>query len=102
MTHGGITNSSQAAPSRKAPMSFRILATNKIIMKPILTSAIIFLLMLTFFACSKKIDNYPAPGDTITGSTIDEGTDSTVQTEIGGGGTRVDLLETSYDSAPVP
>jgi hypothetical protein len=71
-------------------------------MKPILTSAIIFLLMLTFFACSKKIDNYPAPGDTITGSTIDEGTDSTVQTEIGGGGTRVELLETSYDSAPVP
>jgi hypothetical protein len=70
-------------------------------MKQLLTSAIIFLLMLTFFACSKT-DNYPAPGDTITGSTLDEGTGETVQTEIGGGGTRVKLLETSYDSAPVP
>lgn len=57
--------------------------------------------MVTFFACSKT-DNYAAPSDTITGSTIDEGTDSTLQTEIGGGGTRVKLLETSYDSAPVP
>src|SRR5579871_5462988 len=70
-------------------------------MKQLLLSAIIFLLMLTFFACTKT-DNLAAPSDTITGSTIDEGTDSTVQTEIGGGGTRVKLLETSYDSAPVP
>jgi len=49
-----------------------------------------------------KIDNYPAPSSTITGSTIDEGTGNTVQTEIGGGGTRVELLETSYSSNPVP
>lgn len=52
-------------------------------------------------ACTKT-DNYPAPSSTITGSTIDEGTDATLETEIGGGGTRVKLLETSYDSAPVP
>lgn len=57
--------------------------------------------MLTFFACSKNIDNYPAPGDTITGATYDEGTSQTLQTEVGSG-TRVELLETSYDSAPVP
>jgi hypothetical protein len=49
-----------------------------------------------------KLDNYPAPSDTITGSTIDEGTGQTVQTEIGGGGTRVKLLETSYSANPVP
>ena len=55
----------------------------------------------TLVACTKT-DNYPAPSSTITGSTIDEGTDATLQTEIGGGGTRVKLLETSYDSAPVP
>jgi hypothetical protein len=55
-----------------------------------------------YAACSKKIDNYPAPSSTINGSTIDEGTGATLQTEIGGGGTRVKLLETSYDSAPVP
>jgi hypothetical protein len=70
-------------------------------MKQLLLSAFLFLVMLTFFACSKT-DNYPAPGDTITGSTIDEGTGETLQSEIGGGGTRVKLLETSYDSAPVP
>ncbi len=52
-------------------------------------------------ACTKT-DNYPAPSSTITGSTIDEGTGATLQTEIGGGGTRIKLMETSYDSAPVP
>jgi hypothetical protein len=52
-------------------------------------------------SCS-KIDNYPAPSDTINGSTIDEGTGQTVQTEIGGGGTRVKLLETSYSANPTP
>lgn len=56
---------------------------------------------MTIISCS-KIDNYPGPSDRITGSTIDEGTGETVQTEIGGGGTRVKLMETSYDSAPVP
>src|SRR5882757_1799465 len=55
----------------------------------------------TWPACTKT-DNYPAPSSTITGSTIDEGTGATLQTEIGGGGTRIKLLETSYDSNPVP
>ena len=59
------------------------------------------MVLTTWWACTKT-DNYAAPGDTITGSTIDEGTGATLQTEIGGGGTRVKLLETSYDSAPVP
>jgi len=35
-------------------------------------------------------------------SKIDEGTGATVQTEIGGGGTRVKLLETSYSANPTP
>jgi hypothetical protein len=52
-------------------------------------------------SCS-KIDNYPAPSDNITGSTIDEATGATLQTEIGGGGTRVKLLETSYSANPTP
>lgn len=70
-------------------------------MKKLLSFGILFLLMATIFSCSKT-DNYAAPSDTITGSTIDEGTGQTLQTEIGGGGTRIKLLETSYDSAPVP
>jgi hypothetical protein len=52
-------------------------------------------------SCS-KVDNYAAPSDTITGSTVDEGTGNTLQTEVGGGGTRVKLLETSYSSTPTP
>jgi hypothetical protein len=65
-------------------------------------SAIYILLLAGLYCACTKTDNYPAPSSTITGSTIDEGTGNTVQTEIGGGGTRIKLLETSYDSAPVP
>ena len=57
-------------------------------MKKLFSSVFLFLLMFTIFSCSKT-DNYAAPSDTITGSTIDEATGQTVQTEIGGGGTRV-------------
>jgi hypothetical protein len=67
-------------------------------MKKLLYTALF--LMLTAAACS-KVDNYAAPGDTITGATYDEGTGQTLQTEVASG-TRVKLLETSYDSAPVP
>lgn len=70
-------------------------------MKQLLYYTAFCLALVAGNAC-KKIDNYAAPSDTITGSTIDEGTDSTVQTEIGGGGTRVKLLETSYGPNPVP
>lgn len=52
-------------------------------------------------SCS-KLDNYPAPSNTITGQTVDAGTGNTVQTEIGGRGTRVKLLETSYSANPTP
>ncbi|HEY8930067.1 MAG TPA: DUF3823 domain-containing protein [Mucilaginibacter sp.] len=52
-------------------------------------------------SCS-KVDNYAAPSATISGKTVDEATGETVQTEIGGGGTRVKLLEISYSSNPVP
>lgn len=59
------------------------------------------LIIITGISCS-KIDNYPAPSCTIQGSVYDVLTDSTVQTEFGGGGTRVKLLETSYSSDPTP
>lgn len=68
-------------------------------MKQLLYFLILF--ALGAVSCS-KVDNLPGPNCTITGSTIDEGTGNTLQTEIGGGGTRIKLLETSYDSAPVP
>ena len=58
------------------------------------------LFLLVAVGCS-KIDNYAAPGDTVTGATYDEVTGQSLQTEVGSG-TRVELLEISYDSAPVP
>src|SRR5437870_5738023 len=70
-------------------------------MKQLLYYSLFCLAVVTGNSCSKT-DNYAAPSDTITGSTIDEGTGNTVQTEIGGGGTRVKLLETSYSANPVP
>jgi len=63
---------------------------------------IAFCLLIIAGSSCKKIDNYAAPSDTITGSTVDEVTGKTLQTEIGGGGTRVKLLETSYSANPVP
>jgi hypothetical protein len=63
---------------------------------------IFFLSSALAAAACNKIDNYPEPSCTISGSTLDEVTGETVQTEVGGGGTRVKLLETSYSSNPVP
>lgn len=63
---------------------------------------ILLCLMVTAGISCTKIDNYPGPSSTIQGSVFDALTDSTVQTEIGGGGTRVKLLETSYSSNPTP
>jgi hypothetical protein len=70
-------------------------------MKKLLYYIAVCLLIVAGNSCS-KLDNYAAPSSTINGSTIDEGTGNTVQTEIGGGGTRVKLLETSYSSDPTP
>lgn len=59
---------------------------------------------LVVFAASScsKVDNYKAPSSTLSGSVIDEGTGQTVQTVVGSRGTRIELLETSYSSNPVP
>jgi len=70
-------------------------------MKRLLYYTLLCLVVVAGISCSKT-DNYSAPSSTISGSTIDEVTGNTVQTEIGGGGTRVKLLETSYSSNPTP
>jgi hypothetical protein len=48
-----------------------------------------------------KLDNAPAPSETLTGSVVDA-SGKAVQTETGSGGTRVKLLETSWSSNPTP
>jgi len=61
-----------------------------------------FCLAVAAFSSCSKVDNYAPPSSTLSGSTVDEGTGEGLQTEIGGGGTRVKLLEISYGPNPVP
>jgi len=60
-----------------------------------------FILATVSMSCS-KLDNYPAPGATLTGSVVDAGGKNTVQTETGGGGTRIKLEEISWSDNPTP
>lgn len=52
-------------------------------MKKILYIIVISMIAGVGSSC-KKIDNYAAPSETLTGSVVDAGTGKTVQTEIGG------------------
>ncbi|MBB5396116.1 DUF3823 domain-containing protein [Mucilaginibacter sp. AK015] len=56
-------------------------------------------------ASCKKIDNYPAPTETLKGTITDVATGKNVQSEVSGdngNGTRIKLLETSWSSNPTP
>src|SRR5882672_5404606 len=60
------------------------------------------ILALGALSCS-KLDNYPMPNATLTGRVVDAGASkNTVQTETGGGGTRVKLEEISWSDNPTP
>lgn len=58
-------------------------------------------LLVSTYSC-KKLDNYDEPQETLTGIVVDAATGQSVQTEIGGKGTRVKLLETSWSDSPTP
>ena len=60
-----------------------------------------FIVATASISCS-KLDNYPAPGATLTGRVVDAGLKSTVQTETGGGGTRIKMEEISWSDNPTP
>jgi len=49
-----------------------------------------------------KLDNYPMPNAALSGRVVDAGSKNTVQTETGGGGTRVKLEEISWSDNPTP
>jgi Protein of unknown function (DUF3823) N-terminal domain/Domain of unknown function (DUF3823_C) len=70
-------------------------------MKKIFYYTALCLVIVAGSSCS-KVDNYKAPSSTISGSVIDEATGQTLQTEVGGRGTRIELLETSYSANPQP
>jgi hypothetical protein len=70
-------------------------------MKKIFYTIAICIVAVAGSSCS-KLDNYPDPTETLNGSVIDAGTNKTVQTENGGGGTRIKLLEISWSDNPTP
>ncbi|MDR1526466.1 MAG: DUF3823 domain-containing protein [Dysgonamonadaceae bacterium] len=61
----------------------------------------ILLVLLSFNACM-KYDNYDLPNETFRGKIVDKDTRETVQTEIGGNGIRIRMLETSWGEDPQP
>jgi hypothetical protein len=69
-------------------------------MKKIFYYIAIIMVVVASSSCA-KLDNYAAPSDTLTGSVVDA-SGKNVQTEIGGNGTRVKLLETSWSANPTP
>ncbi|MCQ6957498.1 DUF3823 domain-containing protein [Mucilaginibacter aquariorum] len=70
-------------------------------MKKIFYMIAICIVAVAGSSCS-KLDNYPDPTETLTGSVIDAGTNKTLQTENGGGGTRIKLIEISWSDNPTP
>ena len=70
-------------------------------MKKIIYAIAVCLVAVAGSSC-KKLDNYEQPNETLNGSVIDAGTSKTLQTENGGGGTRIKLLETSWSDNPTP
>jgi hypothetical protein len=66
---------------------------------------LLFGIALMSAASCTKIDNYPAPSQTLKGSIIDMNTGKNVQSEVSGdngNGTRIKLLEISWSDHPTP
>ena len=74
-------------------------------MKKLIHYIILGAALLMANACSKAIDNYAAPDQTLHGRIIDAGTGKNVQSEVSGEagtGTRIQLLELSWSDNPTP
>jgi len=59
-------------------------------------------LIVTASSSCKKYDNYPEPAETLTGTVTDVATGKGVQTESGGSGTRIKMMELSWSDNPTP
>ena len=70
-------------------------------MKKLLYSFLV-IAVISIISC-KKLDNYAEPEATLTGRVVDVNNKSTlIQTETGGGGTRIRLDEISWSDNPTP
>jgi hypothetical protein len=74
-------------------------------MKNIFYYIMVSVALITAGACSKKVDNYAAPDQTLRGRIIDAGTGKNVPGEVSGEngtGTRIELRELSWSDNPTP
>ena len=71
-------------------------------MKKIFYSLSIIGSLLTLSSCSKSVDNYPAPSETLTGIVTDTTTGKPIQVEVGDQGTTIVLDELSWSDNPTP
>jgi hypothetical protein len=69
-------------------------------MKKIVYSFILSLVFFCFYSCED--DNYDLPEETFKGKILDKGTGETLQTEIGGNGIRIRMMEYSWSDNPQP
>src|SRR5438034_6032153 len=79
----------------------RLLTYKFYTMKNILYS-LMGIAVLAIVSC-KKLDNYAEPDATLTGRVVDiANKNALIQTEYGGGGTRIKLEELSWSDNPTP
>ena len=71
-------------------------------MKKIIYPLCLCFLISAISSCSKQLDNYDAPSETVTGTVTDAITNMPMQTEVGSGGIRVRLDELSWSDNPTP
>jgi hypothetical protein len=71
-------------------------------MKRIINYVKLLSVLILISACSTELDNYPEPDATLQGSIINSNTGEPLQTEIGDRGTRIKLLELSWNDNPTP
>lgn len=70
-------------------------------MKKIIIAIALFGSLVLGNSCSKSIDTYTAPAETLTGNVIDSVTGKPIQTEQPDG-IRLQMLETSWSDNPIP
>lgn len=63
---------------------------------------VVSLLLMAGTACSKKYDDYPQPDATLSGNVTVTGSNTPLQTEVGGAGIRIKMEELSWSSSPTP
>jgi len=71
-------------------------------MKKIVFFTIFVMITFAISSCKPELDNYPAPGETLTGRIIDLSTGLPIQLESGGGGSQIRLEEISWGTNVTP